>query len=164
MYLHLRNAILLFICALSSACVSLSLETETEVSKDLYFAEPGGNFKQRSAENLDGYFVEQNSGNSISIKSACYDPADPSLSTLENSAFGGMTVIKEIKRENTKFSKRAALRSKKLVKIDGVAVLVEMMIFKKNNCNYLISHVGVEENFKQTSLQYNAFLKTVRAP
>lgn len=164
MYSHLRIALLLAFCSTFSACVSLSLSPETKVSKDLYFAEPQSNFESRDSDNLDGYFVEPASGNSISIKSSCYDPADPKIETLEVAAFSGMTVVKEVKRAKTQFSKREALHSLKEVRIDGVPVMVEMLIFKKNNCNYLISHVGVKTNFNKTKNDFDSFLKNVRAP
>lgn len=161
---HLSIVFLITIFSSLSACVSLDMQPEIESSESLYFQVPSSNFKKRDTENLDGHFVESETGNSISVKSSCFDPADPSLNVLESSAFGGMTVIKVLEKTNKKFSKREALHSKKLVRIDGIPVVVEMLILKKNSCNYLISHVGVQDSFKKTSNDFSEFLDKMRIP
>jgi hypothetical protein len=142
----------------------LDIEPETEKAEDLYFSAPSAPFIEKDTENLDAYYIEPKTGNSISIKSACYDPADPSLKSLEKSAFNGMTVIKVLNSKTEEFNKREALHSQRLVKIDGIPVIVEMMVFKKNDCNYIITHVGIEKNFNKTKSHFNNFLKDVRAP
>lgn len=156
--------ILLFLSLSFSACVSIDMQPETQSAEDLNFKSPGGSFKERDAENLDAYFVDDKTGNSISLKSSCYDPADPSIENLEMAAFGGMTIVKEISKTQVQYSGREALDTKKLVKIDGVPVIVEMRIFKKNNCNYLIGHVGVEKNFDKTAKNFSQFLNNLRTP
>ena len=144
--------------------MSLQLQPETESAENLEFSTPMPGFEERSSDKLDGYFVHLATGNSISIKSACFDPADPSLDTLKHSAFNGMTIKDDVEDTKTRFSKRAAITTKKRVEIDGVDILVEILIFKKNNCNYLISHIGVESSFGKTEAAYKNFLSSVRAP
>lgn len=164
----MRKHLVLLVLVLSTwtmaSCVSLDIEPETEQAEDLFFSAPKAPFVEKDTESLDAYYIEPKTGNSISIKSACYDPADPSLKSLEKSAFNGMTVVKVLNTKTEEFNNREALHSQRLVKIDGIPVIVEMMVFKKNDCNYIITHVGVEKNFNVTSTHFKDFLKDVRAP
>ncbi|MAF91992.1 MAG: hypothetical protein CL674_12045 [Bdellovibrionaceae bacterium] len=159
-----KHILLIAFCFSVIGCVSIDVAPETESAEGLVYKSPGGSFERRDAENLDAYFVDKKSGNSISLKSSCFDPADPSIENLESTAFTGMNIEKEISKEEITYNSRAALNTRKLVKIDGVPVLVQMLIFKKNNCNYLISHVGVEKTFPNTESNFKNFLDQLRAP
>lgn len=159
-----KHILLIAFCFSVIGCVSIDVAPETESAEGLVYKSPGGSFEKRDTDTLDAYFVDKKSGNSISLKSSCYDPADPSIENLESTAFTGMNIEKEISKQERIFNSREALDTKKLVKIDGVPVLVRMLIFKKNNCNYLVSHVGVEKSFSMTESNFKNFLDHLRAP
>ena len=159
-----NKLLLLLLCLCFARCVSIDMQPKIKAADDLAFVPPSREFVRRDTDGLDAYFIEPKTGNSISLKSSCFDPADPSIDNLTKAAFGGMTIIKELANNRIRYSDREALNTKRLVSLDGVPVIVEMLVFKKNNCNYLVGHVGVEKFHSQTASAYQHFLNNLRTP
>ncbi|MFK8139176.1 MAG: hypothetical protein AB8E15_12515 [Bdellovibrionales bacterium] len=147
-----------------NACVSLDLQKDIPTAEGVLFAAPKSGFESESVDNLDHHWIQKSTGNSISLKSSCFDPADPDLNYLSQSSFNGLKVEEEIKTETIQYNKREALHTKKKVNIDGIKVIVELVVLKKNNCNYILSHVGIDKNFNTSAGTFAEFTKSFKAP
>lgn len=158
---HILNLTLFFLISLLSACVSIDIKQKELLKSNQIEINPPKNFSSKEIEGLDYYWMNEN-GNSISVKTACDDPADPLLSDIEKASLNNLEVLTAISRKNIMFNSRAALKSQSFIQLDGVAVFLELFIFKKNNCNYIISYVGTKQNYQKQLQDYENFLKNIR--
>jgi hypothetical protein len=49
-------------------------------------------------------------------------------------------------------------------KVDGVPSLIDLLVFKRNTCIYILTYVGVKSAFNENRGDFNKFLESFRAP
>jgi hypothetical protein len=149
----------------STGCVSVSLGPPHPThSSGVRFTAPPKPFEKSSAENVDEIWRDPKNGNAISYLSECNDPADPTLHAIEQGVLSGLYPYTYISQEDTTYEGRAARRA--LVKgvVDGVPSLVDLLIFKRNNCLYILSYVGLEQHHHQQQKAFEDFIAGFHAP
>ena len=150
---------LFLIAVFSSGCVSVSLGPKpAERSKAFRFQSPGGDFKEVKIEDMDRTWRSTSTGNTISIKTSCDEAGDPSLTYLRGLLFEGIDQLKITLNELTTYNGREALHSIAQGRIDGIETGIELMIFKKNNCSYTLSYIGVKDRFEKDRSTFQNFL------
>lgn len=159
-----------FACALVvsfvlSGCISLNLgQSKAERSAGVTFNEPVSPFQKLQGGSADGAWQNRQNGNSISYHSSCEDPADPSLDLVIRDLFADFKDMKVLKRETTQFNGREAEVAEVEGLVDGVKTRVHAVVFKKNNCLYTLSYIGVTPSFDADHGRFEDFLGSFRAP
>ncbi len=161
-----RNLLFLTLVTIGNAsCVSVKLGNEN-VSKSatVRFDKPAKPFEVIALKNADESWQNKNTGTTISYLSICNDTSDPTLQSLRDSTVRGIEEA-DIEKENMiPYNNRQALRSDISGHLDGVKVMVKLLIFKKNFCNYTISMVGIQSKYESDSVEFEKFIKGFIAP
>lgn len=150
---------------LLSGCVSVELpNSKTTSAKDVQWSAPGGQFKEIKATNADKTWLSSRTGNTISFLSECGNAADPSLQTLESESLSALGKINTISSKIYDFNGRAARNSVSTGEVDGVPVQLELLVFKKNGCNYTLSYGGVMKQYDAEHKNFEDFKQNFKAP
>jgi len=146
-------------------CVSVELGGgKVTHATGVHFSSPNGNFQKASSDNVDQIWRNPKNGNAISFLSECGDNSDPSLQTIEQGVLSGLYPYSYESQKDITYENRAARRV--LVKgvVDGVPTLVDLLTFKRNNCLYILSYVGLEQHHVEDQKAYEEFIKGFHAP
>ena len=146
-------------------CVSVNVGGKKAKKASLIQLEkPSPHFTEIKKEHADRYWRSDLTGNSISFLSECDTPGDPSLNQVLDGLKQGLIDSELVKREELTYNQRAAVKAEIKGFVDGVESIVETLIFKKNNCLYLITYISVPETFETERAIFNQFLQGFRAP
>jgi hypothetical protein len=162
----MRKHYLICIMILSmSGCVSVELpNSKTTSAKDVQWKAPGSPFKEIKATNADKTWLSSRTGNTISFLSECGNAADPSLQSLESESLSALGKITPISSRIYDFNGRAARNSVSSGEVDGVPVQLELLVFKKNGCNYTLSYGGVMKQYEAEHKIFEDFKQNFKAP
>lgn len=161
---HLRN--LLFCCFLlfTAACVSVKIPTSTGTkATGVKTEDPPSPYEEIKSPSADKAWLSGKTGNTISYLSDC-NAGDPTLQQLETESLMGLSKLKILDSKDTNFNGREALSTLAQGEVDGVSVKTELVVFKKNNCNYTLSYGGLTKNFDKERNAFQKFLEGFRAP
>ncbi len=151
--------------AIFCACVSVTLgKDKSKRASDIQFKAPSNPFKEMNVSGADEAWQNKSNGNMISFLSTCNDPADPSLEAVQGDLLSALDDLRVINSEKQTFNSRLALTTEAEGFIDGVRTRLETLVFKKNNCIYALSYVGVDKSFADDRGQFRDFVKTFEAP
>jgi hypothetical protein len=148
-----------------SGCVSVELpNSKTTSAKDVQWKAPGSPFKEIKATNADKTWLSSRTGNTISFLSECGNAADPSLQSLESESLSALGKFTPISSRIYDFNGRAARNSVSSGEVDGVPVQLELLVFKKNGCNYTLSYGGVMKQYEAEHKIFEDFKQNFKAP
>jgi len=157
----------LFVCILSlllGSCVSVQLPGgKVTPAKGVEYTDPSSPFKDFKASNADKAWISEKTGNTISYLSECGGSNEPSLQQIESDSLSAITDV-TVDSHELMFNGRAARQSVSRGKIDGVPVKMELLVFKKNGCNYTLSYGGVEKQFETEQKYFEKFKENFKAP
>lgn len=151
----------------SAGCVSVKLSTaedDTKRAQGVTYSTPPSPFVKTNSADVDASWQNGKNGNVISYLSDCKDPSDPPLDSIVSSAVAGLNDLKFESRENVDIQGREGRRVLASGKVDGVASLIDMMVFKRNHCIYILTYAGVKEAFPSNRETFNKFIQGFRAP
>jgi hypothetical protein len=155
------SLVLLFL----GGCVSINVgSSKAERSKNVSFQAPDAPFAVLKETHADQAWLNHRNGNSISYFSTCRDPADPSLENITQDLFSDLKDMKTIASDHISFSGREALKSEVEGTVDGVLTRIEALVFKKNDCSYTLSYVGLKSAFEADRAKFETFMKSFQAP
>ena len=155
---------LLAVCA-TPACVSVNIGAKAPgKSKGVTYVAPTAPFESLSDTSADSAWQNKRNGNSISFYSSCNDPSDPPLEAVSKDLFNDMTELKVIRQESTPFNGRESLNMEVEGKIDGVDTRIRSLVFKKNDCIYTLSFIGLPKSFEQDRARFESFVRSFQAP
>lgn len=161
----LHRALLTIFVLFFCACVSINLPSSSaERANKVQFQDPAEPFIQNKTKSADKAWKNIKNGNSISYFSVCNENSDPALESVLNEFLSSLDTHSITKKENVTFNDREALRAEAEGLLDGVKTRLQFLIFKKNNCTYSISFVGVNKNFDEDKGRFENFLNSFRAP
>lgn len=148
-----------------NGCVSVSIGNKNmRKSSSVEFVAPKKPFEKIDLKSADQAWQNRQTGTTLSYLSVCNDASDPSLDALRSSTLQGLEEL-SIKSENKfQYNSREAIKSEVSGKLDGVEVVVKMVIFKKNYCNYTISMVGLKGKSESDFVVFDDFTTGFRAP
>lgn len=165
----MRNTTLIYILlfsALFTGCVSVSLSPGggTKRASGVELKEPGKPFTKQSLEDVDAAWKNELNGNAISYVSDCKDTTDPSLEYIMTGLLGGIRDVKRETDETVTVQGREGKRVLASGKVDGVPTQMDFLVFKRNQCIYILSYVGVQKAFAADRPAFNKFIEGFRAP
>lgn len=156
---------ILFLSIIQTGCVSVNLGNEKIAkSKSVDYKSPGKPFESIDIKNADKAWKNPETGTTLSYLSICNDPADPTLASLRDSTIAGIEELKTLSEEVVSFNGRQAIKTSATGQLDGVKILIKLLIFKKNNCNYTISLVGVQDKAEKDLEKFDIFTNGFSAP
>ena len=164
-----KTSLIFFLCAsllppIFSGCLSVSLTPKISKADDVQFTQPNGRFEKIKSQGADEAWQDKKFGHSISFLSACNDPADPSLESIEKDMLTSFDSAKLLNTSLAFFDGRESRKSQAQGSIDGIQTTLEILTFKKNNCTYSISYVAVSKNFELDLPIFHKFLESFKAP
>lgn len=168
-------AIVTAVILAATACVSVNIGPgKTEKSTGVTFTAPGGGFKDIKNERADSAWNNSATGSTIAFQSNCGDSADLQLESIAQDLFGGFEQSKDLKNERIPFDGREALDREIEGKVDGVVTRVRAIVYKKNKCSYVLTHVAlgkslVADNVRKAAVSGDAaafeqFAQSFKAP
>lgn len=161
----MKIIVLFFLSIAFVSCVSVQIQPKKiKASSSYSFENPKSNFEKKESNDVDHLWIDSKSGNTISIRSACNDPADPDLASVRLASLDGLVIEKEMFNKNIEYNKREALHSLQEVRLDGISVNIEIINFTKDSCYYILSHIAVNKNFQSTKKDFETFVSKFKVP
>lgn len=149
----------------TTACVSVNLPgSTTKPASGVKYEEPASPFEKDSRKDVDMAWRNPKNGNVISYLSDCQDSTDPSLDSIVQGVLSGLSDLNTESTENTTMQGREARRVLAAGKVDGVSTRIDLAVFKRNHCIYILTYVGVEKSFAHNRDAFIGFLKGFHAP
>lgn len=162
------SAALIYIWVLGNmlGCISVNLggKDESKRAAGVQVTEPTSPFEVDKRMDVDGSWKNHKNGNSISYISDCQDPSDPPLEGIIDGALAGLNELKLESNESPTIQGREARRVMASGKVDGVPSKIDLLVFKRNHCIYILSYVGVQKAFSENFAQFDKFISGFRAP
>ena len=151
---------------LLSGCVTVKLSNTANGKKaeGVNYREPSSPFKSDSRDDVDASWLNPNNGNAISFLSDCKDPSDPPLENIVAGVLSGLTGLKYESEDTPIQQGREARRVVATGKVDGVPSGIELLVFKRNTCIYILSYVGVKKSFNENRAEFGRFVEGFKAP
>lgn len=162
---HFQIIIFALLCLFFNGCVSVSIPTSSGTpAKDIKFETAGDPFKELKIKTSDRAWVSEKTGNSIAYISECYTSIDAPLLQLENESLVALNKLKVVSSKNVNFNGREALTTIAEGEVDGVQVKTQILVFKKNGCNFTLSYGGVRSKFDSELSHFQKFIESFRVP
>jgi hypothetical protein len=162
---HLQHFIFIFLSLTLGACVSVNIPTSSGTpAKDIKYDEPSSPFSSIKVKSGDKAWISSKTGNTISFLSDCNASNDPSLQQLENDTLVVLDKLKILSTKQLDFNGREASATLAQGEVDGVPVKTQLLVFKKNNCNFTLSYGGVLSKFDSEKNYFDKFTESFKAP
>ncbi len=162
---RLQYLILIGLMFCMGACVSVKLPSSTGTpAKDVEYNSPKKPFHEIKVLAGDKAWLSSKTGNTISFLSDCNGTVDPSLQQLQSESLVVLDKLKILQTKNFDFNGREALLTQAQGEVDGIPVKTELIVFKKNNCNYTLSFGGILNNFDDEKKYFDSFSESFKAP
>lgn len=164
----MRNAALIFLSSifLLGGCVTVKLDTagKGKRAEGVAYKDPAKPFVEEKRNDVDAAWKNPKNGNVISYLSDCKDPSDPPLDQIVQGILSGLSDLKVESTESPMIQGREARHILATGKVDGVASGIELVVFKRNMCIYMISYVGVKKALGENRAEFKSFLEGFQAP
>ncbi len=128
------------------------------------FQRPPRTFKNLHSLDVDDSWREKQNGNTISVLSECHDSPNPSLEQIQSGVISEITDAQPLETEQITFNNRDAIHSIIDGNVDGIATRFELVIFKKDDCTFILTYAGVAKAFGNNQRDFERFVKEFRVP
>ncbi|NJL23736.1 MAG: hypothetical protein HC902_00155 [Calothrix sp. SM1_5_4] len=164
-----RSALLFFMLFVFSGCVTVKLDTgmngsSAKRAEGVSYKEPGQPFVKEQRSDVDASWQNPRNGNVISFITDCKDPSDPSLQSIVGGMLAGLPGLKIESDQEQMVQGREGRRVLASGKVDGVPSQTDLLVFKRNQCIYVLSYVGVKKSFNEDRAEFERFIQGFRAP
>jgi hypothetical protein len=163
--LVLKFIFILTSTALFISCVSVGFKSpKTQKSDEVIFSSPDKNYDEVKSQYLDKSWRDRKTGATISYLSDCNNPTDPSLESIFKGITSEIDEVNVIESNHVDFNSRDALHSQVEGNVDGIATRFELMIFKKNNCTYILTYAAEANAYAIGQRDFSKFVKGFVVP
>lgn len=155
----------ILISILFSGCVTVNLgEGKSQKADGVELKAPAKPFESQSRDDVDSAWKNRSNGNVISYLSDCKDPSDPPLDSIVQGVLSGLSEMKIETSAKPTVQGREARRTTAQGKVDGVPTHVELLVFKRNNCIFILNYAGVSSAFPDNKADFQRFVEGFKAP
>jgi hypothetical protein len=164
---HLPVLTVVCIACAALSCVSVKLAgtgDNTTRAVGVRYVDPESPFAKDQRTDIDAAWKNPKNGNLISYLSDCQDSADPSLDSIVQGALSGLSELHVDSTQSPRVQSREARRVTATGKVDGVLTRTDLLAFKRNNCIYILSYVGVVATFDENRASFDKFISGFQAP
>lgn len=160
------HIVLFTVLVLQAGCVTVKLGNGGDGTRaaSVEVHDPAKPFKKDDQPEVDAAWKNSKNGNVISYLSYCNDPTDPPLDQIVQSTLTGLADLHYDSNESPMVQGRAGRRVVASGKVDGVASQIELLVFKRNMCTYILSYVGVKSAFAENRADFQRFVEGFKAP
>lgn len=147
-----------------TSCVSVNLQKPIVLEKSKFYslAVPSSPFVKMDQSGMDQYWRNPKNGNAISLQTACSQNYDPSLQDLSFQTIQGIEDAKKISENKFQYNDRLGIKSEYQGTVDGIAVEIQSVVFKKNSCSYIISFFGKSPSINNDQVQFENFIRNFK--
>lgn len=156
-------------------CVSVNIGPgKVERSDGVKFETPQGGFRAIGKSGADSAWNNPSTGSTIAFQSNCGDAAETSLDSIAEDLFVGFEQAKTLKKERVPFDGREALDLEMEGKVDGVQTRVRAVVYRKNDCAYVLTFVALPKSLVADTAnkpaassdlaEFSKFISTFKAP
>ena len=159
--------ILTILISSCTACVSVKLSTDgngTKRAEGVQYVEPTRPFAKNENPDVDASWQNSKNGNVISFLSDCKDPSDPPLDNIVAGVVAGVSALKIESSEVVEFQSREGRRVLATGNVDGVPSAIDMLVFKRNFCIYILTYAGVKNSFPANRDEFTKFVQGFKSP
>jgi hypothetical protein len=143
-----------------AACVSIGVgQHRSKKSDAVELKPPDEPFEEVEVVNLDQSWTNPKNGNTISYISECELKSDSPLKSIFQSIISSLDDAAIIEESNVYYNAREAYQAIVEGRVDGVLTRFQLLIFKKNNCNYILTYTAVAKSFADNQKQFQKFVK-----
>ena len=158
------SCICAILLSLLMGCVSVNLPAPSQRKAQATYANPPVPFVKANVESTaDAVWRNPKNGNNISYFSQCDDKADPELESIRNELALGLHDYHVLSSNRFPYNGREALRSVIKGKVDGVETQMDVVVFKRNNCIYTLSLVGLAAKAQEDGKIFSQFVEGFQA-
>lgn len=155
----------LILLTLASACVSVNVRPAApRHAENLKFSEPVSPFQKQSDSAADFVWQSQKTGNTIAVISECKTTMETPLEALETDTINAMTDPQIVSTSHLTYNDREAIQTTATGLMDGIAIQMKVVTFKKNACNFILTYVGRASMVAREQSTFENFLKGFKAP
>ena len=155
--------ILAFMMLLLNGCVTVELPGgKTAKATEVQFVPPPRPFAEIKTSDADHAWRNPMNGNTISYLSAC--GSDPTLDSLRMSVIQGLDEQGKVQTKDVKFNEREAIETWADGTVDGVAIRLRTLVFKRNGCNYTLTYLGPGAKYATDEPAFNQFEQRFHVP
>lgn len=150
----------------NAACVSVSLpkDNNRNTNPNVSYTEPKAPFSKHLSPGVDAAWKNDNTGSIISYLSDCSTTYDPTLEAATDEVVQGILEQKVLKQNKISYQGREALQTQLRGRVDGVDSSIDITVFKKNGCLYILNLVASPLAIEGDRSFFENFLKGFRAP
>jgi hypothetical protein len=157
--------LVVFLGILGISCVSVSIkQPKYSKAKEVQFSPPEKPFTKTSALHVDHAWSHPTTGSIISFVSECSEQSDPSLEVVSQNLFQSLKERKILFSKYHSFNERMAIHQAAQGKVDGVDTRLEVVVFKKDHCLYILNFVSSPEAYSKDNNQFKTFVSGFRVP
>lgn len=147
-----------------SGCVSVNIGPKKPGrAENVRAVPPGAEFRAVSDTAADQAWQSSRTGNTISYLSECPETT-MSLESLTNESLAVLREREVLDQQTKFFNARGALETVATGTLDGIAMKMSAMVFKRNGCSYLITYAARTPNYDEEVAIYRRFLEGFQAP
>lgn len=166
---HHFNGLLVHGCiallVFSAGCVSVNLGgRKPSKNTDVKFEVPWPPFEELSSTYLDQAWRNPSNGNTISFLSECGNSYDPPLDQIQRGILSEIENLQILEQHRVDYNARTGIHSIVRGSVDGVLHQLQMLVFKKNNCNYILTYTALIDKFGENQRTFYWFAKRFQAP
>jgi hypothetical protein len=159
--------ILILLIFSSAACVSVKIGAANKGAKraeGVQYQEPSKPFSKNENTDVDASWQNSKNGNVISFLSDCKDPSDPPLDNIVAGVVAGVSDLKIESREVVEVQGREGRRVLASGSVDGVPSAIDLLVFKRNYCIFILTYAGVKSSFAENREEFTKFLQGFKSP
>ena len=160
------TGLILTLITFVTGCVTVRLDNNAGGKRavGVRFAEPAPPFKRENRSEVDAAWKNPRNGNAISYLSDCKDESDPPLEQIVQGVLSGVSHLQYELNEDSEVQGREARHVVAHGKVDGVSTQTELIVFKRNQCIYILGYVGVKKSFNENRSAFKNFVQGFVAP
>lgn len=159
------NLFILFAAIATSSCVTVNLgNSNGKKAEGVNLTAPSKPFVSDSRDDVDQAWKNPRNGNTISYLSDCNDPSDPPLDLIVQGVITGLTELKVYSQTSPTIEGREGRRVLAGGKVDGVPSKIDLLVFKRNSCIYILNYAGVDTSFHDDHGAFDSFVAGFKAP
>jgi hypothetical protein len=151
-----------FFCALHG-CVSIGFQDSSQRAKGLSFKPPPSPFQTLQDDAFDRAWLSQSTRSVISFKSDC-GVAATSLDRILTDLGQVISSLQIIEESTLPMDNRIAQAVKVRGLYEGRVVNLQLVYYRKSQCNFLLSLQGTEQGFQKDLPTFSQFLSTFKSP
>lgn len=162
---HFKLKFIFYLLPLAiTSCISIGVSKDPEPAKNLSYSTPAAPFSDLKSKTGDKAWLSKTTGNTISFISDCSANSDPSLETLEAESLSGIDKLEVIESNQKDYNQRISRETIASGSVDGIAIKIKVISFKKNSCNYNLLFAGKKDKFDSELGIFNNFTESFKAP